>query len=628
MMRPFLLVFLFLVPVLPAQPPDPAALARAVSAYEFGQDRAPLDAMSDAVRLSYHDPALRSKLEAALIQLLAGSATHAAKDYACRTLSLIGGDASVPPLAALINDSKLGSIALYALERIPGQAASDALLKALPRSSGLTRAGIVNALARRGVSSPLYRKLLNDPGAETSSAAAYAIAETGSAADIQALLAARHSNSVARDAAVRLAARLGPAGRPVYEALWASSEPAMARVAALEGLARLDGAKALPAILAAVKSAEPPVQSEAIRLAARLGAHRQLLEALPSLSPPAQVRALTALSEAGAAAALPAFRSAINSPDPAIRVAAIRALGRNGAPEDAGILARRAAGSEEAEREEARSALVRLKGAAADAAIVQAMPSADPKLKVELIKAASERGTQEAVPELLSSARSTDRDVRREAYRALRDIAPASAAPTLVALLAQAPSAADRRELERALASTLRRNPQAPLAPLEQEYDAARSSDIKASLLSVMGQSARDDALPRLRAALALPEPPLRRAAILALTEWPTPAPAAELLNSARSDSEPALRILALRGYIKLVSTPSNRAPAEVAAQLAEVLKLSPQPEEKKALLAALTRFICRESLEVAKSLAGDPAVAAEAKAAVERLERSLAYRR
>lgn len=627
MKRPFL-IFFSLVPLLLAQPPDPAALARAVSAYEFGQDRAPLDAMSGAVRLSYNEPAMKSKLEAALVQLLGGSATHAAKDYACRQLSLIGGDASVPALAALINDSKLGSIALYALERIPGKASSDALLKALPLSSGLTRTGIVNALARRGVSNPVYRKLLNDPDPLTSSAAAYAIAETGSAADIQALLAVRHSNSAARDAAVRLAGRLGAAGRPVYTALWASSEPLMARVAALEGLARLDGAKALPIVLEAAKSAEQTVQAEAIRLAARLGAHRQLLDALPSLSPSAQVRAITALSETGAVSALPAFRSAINSPDPAIRVAAIRALGRNGAPEDAGILARKAVDSEEEEREEARSALVRLKGAAADAAIVKAMPSADPKLKVELIKAASERGTQEAVPEILASARSTDRDVRREAYRALRDIAPASAAPALVTLLAQAPSAADRREMERALASTLRRNPQAPLAPLAQEYDASRSSDIKASLLSVMGQSARDDALPRLRAALALPEPSLRRAAILALTEWPTPAPAAELLNSARSDSEPALRILALRGYIKLVSTPSDRAPADVAAQLAEVLKLSPPPEEKKALLAALTRFICRESLEVAKSLAGDPAVAAEAKAAVERIERSLAFRR
>jgi HEAT repeat protein len=402
----------------------------------------------------------------------------------------------------------------------------------------------------------------------------------------------------------------------------------MTRVAALEGLARLDGPKALPTILEAVKAPDAPIQAEAVRLAARHGGQTQLLQAFPALAPPIQVKVLTALSEAGAASALPAFRTATLSPDEAVRTAAIRALGVNGGPAEVDLLARKASETEGVERDEARSALARLKGAATDAAIVKAIPAAEPKLKVELIRAACERGAQDAAPAILVAARSTDRDVRREAYRALREIAPAQSIPELVALLAAAPAAADRREMERALASALRRNPKAPLAPVEKEYAAAQSTEAKASLLSVMGQSAREDALPHLRAALSLPEPALRRAAILTLTEWPSPAPSPDLLSSARSDSEAALKVLALRGYIKLVSAPSELAPAHVARQLAEVLKVNPQPDEKKALLAALTRFICLESLDIAKSLTADPAVAAEAKSAADRIGRGIPFRR
>ncbi len=441
-------------------------------------------------------------------------------------------------------------------------------------------------------------------------------------------MSARKTNPAASDAALRLAERLGPAGRPAYVELWKPAEPPIIRLAALQGLARIDGPKALPTILEAIKSSDAPIQAEAIRLAASQGGQPQLLEALPALAPAAQVKAITALSEAGASSALPAFRTAAASPDQAVQIAAIRALGRNGGPAEADLLARKAAESEGPERDEARSALVRLNGPAVDAAIVKAIPAAEPKLKLELIRAASERGTKDAVPALLEAARSSDRDTRREAYRALRDIAPAQSIPDLVALLAASPAAADRREMERTLASALRRNPQAPLMPVEKEYAAAQTSEAKASLLTVMGQSTRDDALPHLRAALALPDPALRRAAILTLTEWPSPAPGPDLLNTARSDSDAALKVLALRGYIKLVSVPSNLAPADSARQLAEVLKVNPQPDEKKALLAALTRFICPESLAVAKSLTADPAVAAEAKSAADRIERAIPFRR
>ncbi|NWF86085.1 MAG: HEAT repeat domain-containing protein, partial [Bryobacteraceae bacterium] len=392
------------LPLLGAQTPDPAALVRAVAAYDYGQDRAPLDAVSDLTRASHADPALRARLESALIGLLRGHATNAAKDFACRELSVIGGDASVPALAALLDDAALGAFAIYALERIPGKESAGALAKALPGSSGMTRLGLINALARRGVPNPLFRQWLASGDAQVAAAAAAALGATGDRSDIQRLLNARASNPAAQEAVLRLAGRLGPGGRSVYQALYRPGEPLMARVAALEGLARLDGARAMPAILEALQSPEPALQREAVRLAARHGGRTQLLAALPSQPPSLQVVTLTALSEAGAAEALPAFRAAASSAEPAVRIAAIRALARHGGAKEAALLARIAAESEEAERDEARSALARLRGAPVDAAIVQSISSSEGKVKVELIRAAGERGVAEAAPSLLAAA--------------------------------------------------------------------------------------------------------------------------------------------------------------------------------------------------------------------------------
>ena len=84
-------------------------------------------------------------LEQRLATLLSGPATAAAKDYACRALSVIGTSASVPALAALLSDPALSSQARTALERIPGAAVDRALIAALPQLENRLKAGVINS---------------------------------------------------------------------------------------------------------------------------------------------------------------------------------------------------------------------------------------------------------------------------------------------------------------------------------------------------------------------------------------------------------------------------------------------------------------------------------------------------
>ena len=71
-----------------------------------------------------------------LIAGLASARTLAAKDAFCRDLALLGGDAAVPSLGALLAAPETAEMARYALERIPGERSAAALRQALARTSG------------------------------------------------------------------------------------------------------------------------------------------------------------------------------------------------------------------------------------------------------------------------------------------------------------------------------------------------------------------------------------------------------------------------------------------------------------------------------------------------------------
>ena len=109
------------------------------------------------------------------------------------------------------------------------------------------------------------------------------------------------------------------------------------------------------------------------------------------------------------------------------------------------------------------------------------------------------------------------------------------------------------------------------------------------------------------------------------MTEWPDITPVPDLMAAARSAPNPAQQVLALRGAIQLIGIPAPARPAHDSAKmLVEAMSLAKQVEEKRAILALLPRFPVRESLELARASLNDAEVAAEAKAAAARLERTV----
>src|SRR5262245_1906296 len=92
-----------------AQAKSPTSLDDAfvkLASYEVGQSREPLVVIADRVRVVATNDVERAAIAKRLASVIAPSSTPAAVDFVCRQLSLIGGAAEVPALAALLGDTK------------------------------------------------------------------------------------------------------------------------------------------------------------------------------------------------------------------------------------------------------------------------------------------------------------------------------------------------------------------------------------------------------------------------------------------------------------------------------------------------------------------------------------------
>lgn len=199
-----------------------------LAAFDWGGDAKALAPIDAAVVAAHGDAALTAELEKRLAAVLGSPAPRAAKQYACRKLSLIGTAASVPALAALLADKDLSHMARFALERYAAPEATDTLRKALGSVAGDLAIGMLSSLAakRDAASVPAMAALVTGDSA-VAAAAAEALGLIASP-EAAAALAESKASGVAAEAVVD--ARLACAealvkagrkadGRAIYEAI-------------------------------------------------------------------------------------------------------------------------------------------------------------------------------------------------------------------------------------------------------------------------------------------------------------------------------------------------------------------------------------------------------------------------
>lgn len=628
----------------PARVDDPAAVLKALAAFEPGTDDAVLLDFQKYVRSCLSDPAAKSECESALLAFLQGEATLAGKQAVCREFRIVGSAKSVPVLEKMLLSGETTDMARYALEGIPGDASGEALIRALDVVRGALKLGVISSLGNMkfaGASQALARSLASadDSEAAAATAALGGIGGPGAWTALTTALGPSFSLSRRDKAASGLlacaeslsAAGDDPPAADIYEKILSAKVSPAIRRAAMKGKIGSSGGAASKTILGVLKGKDPEMLQPAIAMIPGAFSGTDVGEAcalLPGLPEDAQVQLIAVLARFPKDAVLATLMQAASaSPSQVVRIEAIGALALAGDKTCVGFLSDRAARTSSVEQAAARDSLARVRGGDVDAAILDRLASArDNAVLGELIRAAGERRIRGSLPTLIKLAVSGVPMVRSQAFRAIRRLAGAEDLVPLLGLLMDTEDESDLDEIAAAVASAASREarPSARAEAVESLLSTEKDPLRRASLMLVLGKIGEDRTLPILRRALAEDPQAVKAAAEKALIGWPTPAARDDVLAIARTSTDPVAKILALQGYVRMIALERYRAPEGAVASLAEALALAQRPEERRLVLGALPGFACPAALRMAESLLGSADVGAEARAAADSIKDKL----
>ena len=615
-----------------------ARLLDKAKTYDFSKSRVDLTKIGDIIRQASGTPEIKD-IEKQLDEFLKSDATYAAKQFVCRELSEIGTDISVPVLSSMVTDENYSDMSRYALERISGTAVDDALRGALPKVQGNTKIGILNSIGVRGDRKAVgqLKEMISDSNQMVAVAAIAALGRIDDPAATDALVKARDKATgelkiKIDDACLQQADRLAASGQKemalvIYKQLYGAGEPMPVREAGLRGMILASGDKTGEVVTEALKSQDKAIQTTAIetlRDVAKTSAVKAAAEQLPNLAPAQQIQLLYAFGDCKDKSVMPAVLNTAKSSEETVRVAAYGTIQALGDACNVDMLVEKAASTKGMEQKAAQESLYKLSGKDVDETILKGLAAAETKSKIELIKSCDQRNMSSAVPELMKTAKDADRQVRLESIKALRNLAGMQDMGGLVDLLVSA-DPADRDELEKTVVAVAKNIPadKNPAQTVLAALPNAKDADTKSSLMSVIGKIGDPAGLAVLKEAINDKDEKIRDAAVRGLSDWPTPAPAEDLLKIAKTSDNQVQKILALRGYVRLIGLINDKPAEEVIKMYKESMTLAPDTSEKRMVLSGLSNLKTVEALQMAGGYLSDSELKQEAEAAVVKIAES-----
>ncbi len=586
--------------------------------------------------------------EARLSELLQSPQTPPEqKDQICQRLRAIGTARCVPALAPLLADPALSQSARLTLEPMLIPEAAQALRDALAKTTGVTRAGIIDSLGQRREreSIPAIAPLLKDPDTITANAAATALGKIGgpqaleslrniraaAPATLQAPLASALLNCA--DSLVAAGDTTGAAS--IYKELNDPAANAAIRGAAYRGLILTSGDAATALVVKTLESNDPVTIKIALKGVCDIkgeAATRAFAELLPKLPPPVQIALLAQLQQRGDKLAAPAIAAFAKTASVAVRPAALAALGTLGDASHGLFLAELAAQADApADQESARQALTLLRDPRLAETLLAGLAAASPAIQGEIVRTLGQRQESAAVPTLLSMAAGKDPATRLLALQSLAMLATAEHHKALAKLVMVAPNQTERDAAERALlAACLRSEKPQDSAPyllecIQQAKSAANGVAARVAFLRVVGRLGGQASLEPLRTAMSDTDASIQDAALRTMAEYSGMDATGDLLKlSADTKRSVSQRVVAVRGYWRLVAAAHDRPAGERWDLIQAGMKVSERPEDKRLGLAELARLPHLSALKLAQSLGDDQTIGTEAEAACVRIAASL----
>jgi HEAT repeat protein len=562
-------------------------------------------------------PALTAETEADLLATLNNKQAELFdKAIACKQLAVVGSEAAVPVLAALLDDEKLSHYARYGLEPIPSPKVDDALQAALGKLHGGHLIGAINSIATRGKPAAIaaLAAKLSDSDRAVAVAAAHSIARLGTpqAAEI---LGKAMSPEFAAPGLVcgKTLGRQGHTKAAVALLLKVHSldaAPTHVRMAAMLQATEMQQAGGLDLLTAALTSSDKDVFRTGLRTARLMkqaGAAKAVLAALPKATPAQTALLITLLGDLADPAGLPAVLQAAASSDPAVRVAALGALATLGSAAHVKLLIDAALDKSEDISAQAQKTLVAFSGVEIDQSVLAALD--DEARRTLAIRLIGQRRITAAVPKLLALL---DGPNRLEVIAALGETIPLAQLDVLGKLLS-ADSPELREAVRDALHAACSRTPDRNATGVWlAAYLKTDSEEIIRFVIEELRRIGGVKALETVAQAAKGPDGVSKDFATQALGEWLDISAAAVLLELAKSEGATKYGVRALRGYIRLArqfSMPDE----ERLGMCRTALATTDRPAEKRLVLDVLQRNPSVAGLKLVAEVARTPALKKDA---------------
>ncbi len=601
---------------------------------ELGQDLGLFHPIRQAVVASRTDDKVRADLEGRLIVVLQSDATDLAKDYACRQLVIVGSEACLPALSALLPDERMSYMARYALEGIGSPAAKKTLREMLEKTEGRQKVGVIVSLGRLADTEAVaaIASLLKEENEELQEVCLVALGRIGNppaTAALQAFAgkAPRSLREVVVDAQLDAVESLCKQGEhkkaaEVCESL-SGSDSELVRAAAFRGLIAAKPSESLATVVDGLKSDEDWKRAVAADWVVGLDGPEEIktiASAIGELPKAGKIAAFVSLKHRCDGAIREAALKALDQPDTEVRTAALGALIRSGTPDDVPTLVALVKSNGDAAFETLR--LMPAEGV--NQALIAWMDQAK-DLSPVVVQCAFSRRSPEFVPAFLKAASSSNAATRSEAFKALEILATEKEANALVALLCRTAPGEQREAAGRAvwmncqkIADPTKRS--APLLAAMAKGDANAQCAALPTLARIGGQ----EALPAVREAMKSKDKDVRDAGYRALANWPDATVADELLEIVKTNEAESYRIWSLRAYARVVALPSERAPQKTFEMLRDAMKLAQRKEDKELFVSRLSAVRVPDALTFLLPFVDDAELKAAAVPAVFTLAKGL----
>jgi len=588
----------------------------AIGQYMWGDSRKELYNIDVMVQVVLNNMSMQPLMEKQFIDFLKTEKSAAAKQFICRKLSLVGTKRSAGILAELLENKELADYGLYALERIASPAMDKILIKALARSEGRIKIGIINSLGRRRCRAAVKGliPLTRHEDVDLAKASMTALGLIGGKDSRKALAENRillrgELRNAAMSNLLILADKLATTGNTtesgkIYHSFLV---PDNIRAAALNGLFNSFPLKAEALIYDVICGNDDQLKTIAIRKLSRMaevGNVEKIASTLVHLKAGHKIELIHALAKLKDASALTSIEREVESENSDVRIAAITALGDLGKTASVRLLAE-LAGRGGLEAENARISLYRLTGKHIDTEVINLLVANKCQAPAELLKAVSQRHLSNAVEAILPYFDHTESEVQLEAVKSYGLIArPANLKP-LINVILKTKSNGLCKAAQKGIVTIARRKFWGEKQDEEilSAYMGAATIKARSALLNIMGSTGSLVALPEIRRELGSKNTTVRKAAIQALASWPDSRPLKYLCEIAEKEPEEVSGILALRGYISLVKKDLKMTKVEKIDHYKVAYSLADSKNEKRLVFSALAKIYTPASLKLAVDL-------------------------